>query len=108
MNNRTWYYQRSDCHIAGIPYICIIYPSGSCFIRLDEYTVTVGVPGYRTQSKTYKVKFKLKAIWKAYKKVLPFSQIYVFTKGLSDDEKAQIEEFFGKWNVVYEHILKGE
>ena len=99
---KQWRYQRSDCRMQGTPYICIIYRCGSCFIRLDEYTVTVGVPGYRTQSKTYKVKFKVKAIHKAYKKVLPFSKIYVYTRGLSDDEKTQIEEFFGKWDLIYE------
>ena len=84
----------------GTPYICIIYRCGSCFIRLDEYTVKV--PINRTQSKNYKVKFKIKQIWKAYKKVLPFARIYVYTHGLTDDEKNQIEEMFGKWDLIYE------
>jgi hypothetical protein len=69
---------------------------------LDEYTVEI--PVNRTHTKTYKVKFKVKAIYKAYKKILPFATIYVHTMNLSDDEKAQIEEFFGKWNLVHEHF----
>ena len=97
---KQWRYQRADSQVAGTPYICIIYPYGSCFIRLDEYTVKV--PINRTQSKNYKVKFKIKQIWKAYKKVMPFAKIYVYTRGLSDDEKNQIEELFGKWELIYE------
>lgn len=95
--SNSWRYQRADNKVAGIPYIYITYRDGSCLIRLDEYTVEV--PINRTHTKTYKVKFKLKAIYKAYKKVLPFANIYVYTHGLSDEEKAQIEELFGKWNL---------
>ncbi len=102
MKTNKWCYQRAESQIEGIPYICIIYPDGSCFIRLDEYTVEV--PVNRTHTKTYKVKFKVKAIWKAYKKVLPFATIYVHTHGLSNDEKYQIGELFGKWNLVQEHV----
>ena len=104
MKTDKWCYQRAESQIEGIPYICIIYPDGSCFIRLDQYTVTVGVSGYKTQTKTYKVKFKIKAIHKAYKKILPFATIYVHTMNLSDEEKAQIEEFFRRWNLVYERF----
>lgn len=100
--DKRWSYQRADSQIQGIPYICIIYRDGSCFIRLDEYTVEV--PINKTHTKTYKVKFKIKAIYKAYKKVLPFARIYVHTHGLSDEEKAQIEELFGKWDLVHEHF----
>ena len=99
MKTDKWRYQRADSQVAGIPYICIVYPDGSCFIRLDEYSVEV--PINRTHTKTYKVKFKIKAIHKAYKKVLPFATIYVYTHGLSDEEKNQIEELFGIWNLVH-------
>ena len=62
------------------------------------------VPINKTHTKTYKVKFKIKAIHKAYKKVLPFATIYVHTHGLSDEEMNQIEELFGKWYLVYERV----
>lgn len=102
MKNNTWYFQRAECQREGIPYICIIHPSGSCFIRLDHHTVEV--PVNRTHTKTYKVKFKIKPIYKAYKNVMPVAQIYVSTVGLSSEEKDQIEELFGKWDLVHEEL----